>query len=69
MKTNIAFEVTEFQVPNFVRTRLAPNDADDVAIPLSALDSDTLDSLCEAFRREVFKKAGKQQPPIAVEPR
>ncbi len=31
--------------------------------PLSDLDSLTLDKLCNDFRDEVFRKAGKEQPP------
>lgn len=33
--------------------------------PLSDLDSFTLHKLCEDFRDEVFRKAGKEQPAVA----
>lgn len=35
-------------------------------IPLSELDPRTLDVLCEHFRAEVFRLAGKDQPPEAT---
>ena len=37
-------------------------------IPLCELDSNTLHTLCSNFRNEVFKLAGKEQPPTAARP-
>ena len=66
MKAKIDVELQPFMVPNFVRlcAARAENEKEADAIPLSALDSMTLDRLCDDFRDAVFKKAGKQQPPM-----
>lgn len=68
MKATLYVELKPFTVPNFVRAVSNSLDADDetVAYPLSSLDASTLDRLCDQFRDEVFKKAGKQQPPSAA---
>lgn len=64
MKVTIQVELQPFTVPDFVRTVERPGKREDgfaetVAYPLSDLDSLTLDRLCEQFRNEVFRKAGK----------
>jgi len=69
MKTTIEVELQPFTVPNFVLTvakaglkqegfQEAPK------YSLSELSVDTLDKMCIDFRNEVFKKAGKIQPPV-----
>lgn len=70
MKATLEVALQPFQVPNFVRPVAKPGKKEDgfsetVAYPLSDLDSLTLDRLCEQFRNEVFRKAGKKQPPTA----
>jgi hypothetical protein len=67
MKAKLELDVKPFMVPNFVTVQSpAPAEsaeADRASYPLSALDPNTLDRLCDEFRDAVFKKAGKQQPP------
>lgn len=67
MKATLKVELKPFRVPSFV---LAKTDGkreegfkEDPKYPLSDLDPQTLESLCEQFTREVFRKAGKQRPP------
>ncbi len=71
MKATLEVELQPFQTPNFVRAVGKPGLEQDgmkelPCYPLSDLDSYTLDRLCRDFRDEVFKKAGKEQPPTAV---
>ena len=64
MKATIELELQPFSIPNFVRAAENPDvSRDELAIPLKALDSLTLHRMCEDFRRAVFEKAGKDQPP------
>ena len=70
MKATLEVELQPFQVPNFVRPVAKPGKREDgfaetVAYPLSDLDSMTLWRLCKDFTDEVFRKAGKEQPPSA----
>lgn len=67
MKINLQFEIKPFTTPNYVRRlrngspgTLPTEDAD--GIPLSELDAQTLDRLCNQFRDDVFRKAGKTRP-------
>ncbi len=67
MKVTIEVDLQPFLVPNFVRPVEKPGKRDEgfaetVAYPLSDLDSNTLDRLCDQFRNEVFRRAGKEQP-------
>ena len=68
MKATLQVELQPFQTPNFVRAVGKPGVRQDgmqelPCYPLSDLDPDTLDKLCRDFRAEVFRKAGKEQPP------
>lgn len=63
MKVTLEVEINSFTVPNFVTVAKKEGRAAEESIPLSALDSLTLDRLCSDFRNEVFRKAGKEQPP------
>ena len=70
MKATLEVELQPFQVPSFVYLVAKPSKREDgfaekAAYPLSDLDSLTLDKLCRQFRDEVFRKAGKSQPPEA----
>ena len=56
-----------FRVPNFVL--IVPHHAQrqdgfkpEAKFSLSELEPDTLSDLCDEFRREVFAKAGKDDP-------
>lgn len=68
MKVTLEVDLQPFTTPNFVRAVSPCGRKEDgvqelPCYPLSSLDSLTLDKLCRQFREEVFKKAGKQQPP------
>lgn len=68
MKASIEIELKPFDVPNYVITVQPPRPKQDgiqelPTFHLSDLDPLTLDRLCRDFRDDVFKKAGKQQPP------
>ena len=68
MKATLQVELQPFQTPNFVRAVGKPGAKQDgmqelPCYPLSDLDPLTLDRLCDEFRKEVFKKAGKVPPP------
>ena len=70
MKVTLNIELQPFTTPNFVRAALPPGKREDgfketPCYPLSDLDSLTLHKLCEDFRNEVFRKAGKKQPRMA----
>lgn len=64
MKVTVNVEIEPFVTPNFVRLKGASIAAEATAVPLSALDSETLERMCEAFTDEVFKKARKERPPL-----
>lgn len=66
MKAQIDVEIEPFSTPNFARVagkNLDQNRDDSAAVALSTLDALTLERLCDDFRAEVFRKAGKQRPP------
>lgn len=69
MKINVSMEIKDFTVPNFVVPITALGERQDGitfsdGIPLSDLDSETLEQLCTNFRASVFKKAGKPLPKL-----
>lgn len=66
MKSKIEFELRPFAVPSYVSA--CPNELGraDHEFPLSQVPADYLEMLCDQFRSEVFKKAGKSRPPQAV---
>ncbi len=56
-----------FTVPNFVVPEVPPLSREEGfhpsgSIPLGDLDPDTLSDLCDQFRFDVFKRAGKADP-------
>lgn len=56
-------EVNAWQTPNYVTLKQpAGRDQQSPSIPLSEIDADVLALLCDDFRAEVFKKAGKPDP-------
>lgn len=68
MSMKIELALRPFTVPNFVAVELPPRprqegfDPEGGTFPLSLVDEETLAELCEIFREEVFKKAGKKDP-------
>ena len=71
MKATLEVELQPFQTPNFVRAKAADVKREEgmqetSSYPLSDLDPYTLSKLCDQFRADVFKKAGKTQPPEAA---
>jgi hypothetical protein len=63
MKINLV----PFATPNFVSVQMPPRPKQDgfIASPtfaLAELDHETLSTLCDEFRAEVFRKAGKTDP-------
>lgn len=70
MKATIEIELKPFMVPNFVSVVEPPGKREEgfkegMSYPLSAIGEYTLDRMCDNFRSEVFKKAGKNPPPTA----
>ncbi len=61
-------DLVGFSVPNFVRMKMPIRPRQEGFNPeppsfsLKEIDADTLSSLCDNFRREVFNKAGKIDP-------
>lgn len=60
----IEVEIKKFSVPNFVIVENKPQPKQEgffidptKSFPLSDLNYDTLDNLCNTFRREAFEKA------------
>lgn len=61
----IGISVEPFMIPNFVRRAKkssAQGDDSDPAFPLRDVDADALSALCDQFRADVFKQAGKTDP-------
>lgn len=60
-------ELQPWQTPNFVIVKVPPRPRQEgwqeaPKFPLSEVDAETLAQMCEAFRVEVFRKAGKVDP-------
>lgn len=62
MKAKLTIEVRPFDVPNCVYLIAQQGDATSATVLLSALDESTLDSMCNQYREQVFKKAAKTDP-------
>lgn len=61
MKFKVEVKLKPFRVPNFVLFDKESSDpTNDTKFALADLDSDTLHKLCDQFREDVFKKAGKR---------
>ena len=72
MKIQLEVKINPFDIPAYVTIKAEPRSrqegfSSEDGIPLSALDSETLEKLCNDFRDGVFRKAGKNQPATAVE--
>lgn len=61
MKINLELKINEFNVPDGIQVMLKDKEGKFYYqdLPLSILDDDTLHQLCENFKREVLKKAGR----------
>lgn len=62
MKAKVELEVRPFGTPNFAILKADQGDATSASVKLSALEESTLSALCDQFRAEVFKIAGKTDP-------
>lgn len=65
MQAKIELDLVPFNVPNFVLVKEKPRKrqegfAEGMKFRLADLDAATLDKLCEEFKKEIFKKAGKE---------
>ena len=67
IKLDSHIEVQPFRVPNFAMLKkTVSTDLDrDEKVPLAAISAEDLERLCDNFRSEVFRKAGKEFPPKA----
>ena len=68
MEVKIEIKLKGFLVPNYVMVEGSAKPrqegfTEDRKFHLSELDAITLDQLCRDFRDEIFKRAGKNQPP------
>jgi hypothetical protein len=71
---DIKLKLKPFGTPNFVIAELPPGTRqegiqDPPKWALSELDAETLAKLCDDFRAEVFRKAGKADPVIDLDKR
>lgn len=67
MSPKMQVDVMAWTTPNFVRLKMPPGQRQDgwndaPGIPLGEINADVLSMLCDDFRAEVFKKAGKVDP-------
>lgn len=68
----IEIKLQPFTTPNFVIAQVPPQPrehgfAQAPSFPLSEVDADSLSVMCDEFRAEVFKKAGKRDPRAPTE--
>jgi hypothetical protein len=72
---NMTIALLPFTTPNFVIGRFAARPRQEGITegpkwPLSEIDADALSALCDEFRAEIFRKAGKADPnALPSEPR
>jgi hypothetical protein len=64
---DLRVELHPWQTPNFVIAKSEPRPRDEgwaegPKWPLHLVDADVLASMCDAFRAEIFQKAGKPDP-------
>lgn len=68
MNVCINIELQPWATPNFVRAKMSPRpkqegvNLESPSWPLWEVDALTLSQMCDEFRAEVFKKAGKEDP-------
>lgn len=71
MKVTIEIELQPFQVPDHALAVSTVGRRQDgmqpvAKYPLSDLDPRTLERMCDVFKAEIFRKAGKNMPPQAI---
>lgn len=64
MKIKTELELNPFSVPNYVTVKMPPGNKQDgfreaPKFHLSELSEETLNALCEQFKKDVFEKAEK----------
>ena len=64
---DVKLAVVPWSVPNFVILQFAPRPRQEgfteaPKLELAAVEADTLAQMCDDFRAEVFRKAGKPDP-------
>ena len=61
MKINLELEIKNFRTPNYVRSIRSSEEPalGDEIIHIRDIDEATLHDLCDEFKREIFRKAGK----------
>lgn len=59
MKAPVMLEIRPFSVPNSVWIVGQQGDAGLVSVPLSSLNTETLEMLCTEFRTAIFKAAAR----------
>jgi hypothetical protein len=62
IKASVELLVRPFSVPDKLLLSVQQGEAAVGAVPLSAADPATLEKLCNQFRAEIFKFAGKRDP-------
>lgn len=67
MSTSILVSLRPWTVPNFASIEMPPRPRQDgpheaPSLPLAEIPAVALSDLCDDFRREVFRKAGKRDP-------
>lgn len=63
MKAHVAVQLRPFLVPAYVQVISSEDVKSDMAaVPLSMLSGETLASLCDEFRKNVFAKARVMEP-------
>jgi len=65
--TTIKIALKPFSTPNFVLLNFPAGERqhgfkESPTVPLSEVDADSLAKLCDDFREEIFRKAGKRDP-------
>ena len=51
-----------FGTPNFVLLKYAHSGSEGPKLPINAVDADVLSQMCDDFRAEIFRRAGKPDP-------
>lgn len=56
------YDFHPFRTPNYVLEVGDGSFSENAGVSICDLDAQTLDLLCEQFKKDVFKKAGKEMP-------
>ena len=57
-KFGLTIPIQPFKTPNFVLME----DSNRGSVSLNQVDAHTLSAMCDQFRKEIFQKAGKEDP-------